>query len=430
MMIKRVCVIGGGPTGLAAVKSLNMEPNCKFSIDLFDIRSEYGGVWNYFGEKTNYFNDEDIRQKKEHNYSPIYRDLETNIVRQLMSYSGLEFESPNSFPRHFEVLAYLRKYTKTIGNFNAFTSTKVTSVDKKNGVWEVEYQDLHTNDLKSDTYDFVIVANGHFEKPFVPKIPGLDEWATKDPSGAIHAKFFDDIQLYKDKTVVVIGGSSSGSDIALHLSKVAKKIYVSIKEGELFGEFDSETPFVDRISEIASVDYDTKTIILKSGQKLLVDAIIVATGYFYELPFLKLPLCHDTYISDIYQQMFYIPDPSLSFTGLLKNVKPFPLSELQGAVIARVYSGRLELPSEEEMHKAYKEELESTGEKDFHNFKTKQMDYYWYWQKLIKDNGLEEGMKPLVFEGKNLDFQNNSGTLKNNRILEVNKSIVSKRLGK
>lgn len=48
-----------------------------------------------------------------------------------------------------------------------------------------------------------------------------------------------------------------------------------------------------------------------------------------------------------YQQIFFTPHPTLSFLTLPWNIVPFPVAEAQAAAIARVYSGRLALPSEE-----------------------------------------------------------------------------------
>ncbi|KAK0948802.1 monooxygenase, partial [Friedmanniomyces endolithicus] len=47
--------------------------------------------------------------------------------------------------------------------------------------------------------------------------------------------------------------------------------------------------------------------------------------------------------------IFYQPHPTLAFPVLNQKVIPFPLAEAQGAVIARVFSGRLGLPYEDEM---------------------------------------------------------------------------------
>lgn len=48
----RVAIIGGGPTGLAAVKALALEP-VKFSkIDLFERRDRLGGLWYHQGDKS------------------------------------------------------------------------------------------------------------------------------------------------------------------------------------------------------------------------------------------------------------------------------------------------------------------------------------------------------------------------------------------
>lgn len=42
--VKRVCVIGAGPTGLAAAKYLVAE-DAFDKIDVFEQQSEAGGVW-------------------------------------------------------------------------------------------------------------------------------------------------------------------------------------------------------------------------------------------------------------------------------------------------------------------------------------------------------------------------------------------------
>ena len=44
--IKRVCIVGAGPAGIAAAKHLRAE-RCFERIDIIDQRSEIGGVWCY-----------------------------------------------------------------------------------------------------------------------------------------------------------------------------------------------------------------------------------------------------------------------------------------------------------------------------------------------------------------------------------------------
>jgi hypothetical protein len=84
-----------------------------------------------------------------------------------------------------------------------------------------------------------------------------------------------------------------------------------------------------------------------------IDAIVFATGYFYSLPFLKYlepPVITDGFrVEHTYQHLFYAPRPTLSFLVLNQRVIPFPMAEVQSAVLARVYSGRLPLPSLSEM---------------------------------------------------------------------------------
>lgn len=85
-----------------------------------------------------------------------------------------------------------------------------------------------------------------------------------------------------------------------------------------------------------------------------VDHVIFCTGYLYSFPFLSslqppVQIPNGSRPDHLFQHIFYYFDPTLTFIGLPLKTIPFPLSEAQAAVVARVYSGRLSLPSQVEM---------------------------------------------------------------------------------
>lgn len=84
-----------------------------------------------------------------------------------------------------------------------------------------------------------------------------------------------------------------------------------------------------------------------------IDAVLYCTGYLYSFPFIShlRPPAINTgeRVENLYQHLFYRPDPTIAFIGLNSKILPFPYAEAQAAVVARIFSGRLELPAEAEM---------------------------------------------------------------------------------
>ncbi len=83
-----------------------------------------------------------------------------------------------------------------------------------------------------------------------------------------------------------------------------------------------------------------------------IDMIIFCTGYQYHYPFIA-PELHEIVrvesrgrqVRPLYQQLFAINDPTLTFIGLPFSIVPFPMFYLQVAWIASVYNGEITLPS-------------------------------------------------------------------------------------
>ena len=74
-----------------------------------------------------------------------------------------------------------------------------------------------------------------------------------------------------------------------------------------------------------------------------------------------------THVQNLYRHLFYQPNATLAFLMLQQRIVPFPTAEVQAAVLARVWSGRLTLPSQAEM-KAWEDEVnsETGGGRRFH----------------------------------------------------------------
>lgn len=385
--VSKIAIVGAGPLGLGFAKAIAAEPNAKQlfdTVDVFERRPQAGGLWNHTGDKSNVTFD--LSPSKTHqnalkvtdndpHLSPLYKHTETNIIKQMMRYKDYPLpEKSNIFPNRTEILDYLLDYQKTIPkdiinfNFNTKVSSLLKNQDSKK--WELKTN----NSDETKQYDQVILAHGHFDTPFIPKADGLLDWFKKDPTSVSHAKYYNDVEKFKDQKVLIIGNSASGIDISTQLITVAKGITMSCVGEPMFkGVIESQTEQVDRV-----VKYDienNRSVVTASGKVISnIDKVLFCTGYLYEIPFLKsyisgpnAVITNGSNLRQLYKQLFYIPDPTLILAGLPKSIIPFPFAEAQGQYVARVLSGRLSLPSTEEMMADYQKDIAERGDgSNFH----------------------------------------------------------------
>lgn len=430
--LKRVAIIGAGPCGLAAAKALKMEP-LGIEVDVYERKRSIGGAWFYDGELKGLAipaipsldpNGSDLSKRTGKPFrsyvSPLYKLMETNLIDTLMEYKDVPFE-PRTF--HFrtrdEILQYLKKYVSTIpGHVNFILNTSVDKVFKKDSQWVIDATNIETSESHKELYDYVIVANGHNEHPYVPDVPGLREWREADRDSITHAKFYVDAEPYKKKNVLVVGNYASGGDISTQIGVVANKVYVSTTAETLPKSKFEQIQFHPVVEKY---DVTTRSATLKGGYILKdLDAIIFCTGYLYTLPFLSeyVPDFTDgRFIRNLYRQIFYVNDPTLMFIGVNKLVSPFPLSESQAAIIARVISNRIELPDTDFMKKSYLAEFASKApSRFFHNLPD--CDYTYcndLYEWLLHTKTANEGLVPFFWDEEKVKDRANATELKKMR---------------
>lgn len=372
---KRIAIVGGGPAGLAAAKALGEEPGDIEFVDLFEHQQQLGGLWNYSANNKDKFRSvvpcskprnggvkkvddplETVESPNNGYVSPMYEHLETNIVKDIMMYSDFPFPTnTEAFPSRADVANYLQAFAKTINTekIGIHLNCEVKSIEKStDGQWKVDVFNYVTKSSFIKDYDVIIIANGHFQTPFIPEVHGLVDWETRNKNSITHAKYFINAEEYRGKNVVVVGNSASGIDISTQLSTVAKSVYLSSKAPDKLANL--ENPRVKDIAVIKSYNQDD-SITTIDGQKFNdIDNIIFCTGYLYDISFLKsykeqLISEDGRRINNLYKDIFFIEDPSLIFIALSSEIIPMPFSEAQAVYVARVLSGRLKLPSILEM---------------------------------------------------------------------------------
>ncbi|EDN02665.1 flavin-containing monooxygenase [Histoplasma capsulatum] len=408
--IRRVAIIGAGPSGLAAAKYLLAEKWFE-KIDIFEQRSRVGGVWNYSPAADKKRAPIDIPQtnahlpieepiwhssvgsqedadsagakgRKEASFiSPLYDGLETNIPHTLMRFSDKPFPADTQlFPGSETVLRYIEEYSEDVKHLIRF-QVQVVDVrldDAHTGTWVVTRKHLETGSKEDDVYDAVVAANGHYNVPYIPSIPGISEWNAAYANAITHSKSYSSPAEFRDKKVVVVGNSASGLDIGAQIRTTCRKpLLVSVRSASSFavGPDDGSKIEYPQIVEFLPPTTHNRAVRFENGEiEEDVDAVLFCTGYFYSFPFLsslKPPVVEDgNRTLHVYQQIFYADHPTLAFLCLGQKITPFPVAENQSAVIARVWSGRLNLPSKQEMYQWEDAEIAARGPgKAFHIMK-------------------------------------------------------------
>lgn len=400
---RRVAVIGGGSGGVIAARFLKRAGH---RPEVFEAGTGFGGVWA--DKPTN-----DV----------VYKNLQTNLPTVVMQSPDLDF--PKGTPSYItkpELGQYIERYAHEFGvapitKFGA----AVTSVaplsgatgcdagggaDGDGGGWQVEWR-TSTGATQSDTYDAVVVANGHYNEPYLPEIPGEREWLAAAPDGSraiVHSRAYNEPSEFAGKVVLVVGGRSSGVDISRQLRGVADYIYVLEKKCEApmthAGEAVTHVPFGTRLSSDGRLRYgggdDGCGGVVVDGPP--VDQVILATGYVYGFPFLDEEAVGMRFqgrrsVTPLYQHMQHATRPTLGFVGIQLSVPcPIPFFECQAAYLAEAWS-RGEAAGEQLSSRAGREAwvaerlaaVEASGrEQDLHYTNTFGASAWAYMRELIR----------------------------------------------
>ncbi|TXG51108.1 hypothetical protein EZV62_023632 [Acer yangbiense] len=259
-------------------------------------------------------------------------------------------EDPRRYPGHTEVLKYLKEFGRDFGIHETVRyETEVLNVGLvENNKWKVKSKTRHDCYIE-EIYDAVVVCNGRYTEPRIADIPGKQ----------MHSHNYRVPEPFQDQVVILIGDSASAVDKCRDIAGVAKEVYVASRS--VVDETYEKYPGYDNMWHHPMIEsaYGDGTMVFRNGNVVLAD---------YHFPFLDSNVnvtVDDNCVEPLYKHVFPpVLAPWLSFVGLLWKVVPFPLWELQSKWIAGNLSGRLLLPSREEMMedvKAFYSKLEASG---------------------------------------------------------------------
>lgn len=413
-----VCVIGAGVSGLTACKAL-----ADFGVahTCFEASDEVGGNW-YF-ENPN-------------GVSSAYRSLHIDISKPSISFR--DFPMPErypDYPHHTHIFEWLRDYADAFAlRENIRFNARVQRAQRgEQGGWLITLEDG-----TKESFDALLVCNGHHWDPRYPDFPGSFD------GPQIHSHEYVDPSTPLDmygKRVLVVGIGNSAVDIVSELARktVSDMVFLSTRSGAyvvpkyIFGkpvdqvvktnpripvglqrrlgrtlprifsgrmeDFGLPTPnhkFLDAHPTVSSellgrlgagdavakgdvAELLSDRVRFADGSVEQVDAIVYATGYNVSFPFFD----HD-FISapenklPLYKRMLKPGIDDLAFIGLGQAIPTiFPFSELQSKLAARWLSGDWAPPPRAEMEQEIvRDEAFHTGHFTDKPRHTMQLEWY------------------------------------------------------
>ncbi|ODN00017.1 Flavin-containing monooxygenase FMO GS-OX1 [Orchesella cincta] len=371
---KKVVIVGGGASGLVSLRRVLDSSNLIGT--LIEQKDDVGGIWYYNGEKqfaaSSRNNMESLEgQNNPENTTTMYDNLSSNLPYVLMEF--LDFKHTHfayTFATQQQVHHYLRDYATHFNLWpNIQLNTSVVDIrpeyenlpDGKPGKWIVETHNLLSETFHTEIYDAVLICTGKHSYPYQRPIPGLDTFKGR----VIHSKYFKNADEFADQSVVCIGLGPSSADLALALSKTAKKVTVCHKfsRGARLGLV---PPNVREANPVEFVGNDG--VVTKANQTIACDAIIFCTGYGVKFPYLN-PSCgvtiiEERYVPHLYNKTIFTKRPTLCFLNMCYRSPEFICMEIQARYIVSYLEGSTKLPSFTEMEvavKAEEEEKEQQG---------------------------------------------------------------------
>ncbi|XP_023217740.1 dimethylaniline monooxygenase [N-oxide-forming] 5-like [Centruroides sculpturatus] len=458
---KNVAIIGAGVSGLLSMKT------CKegFRVTCYEITNDIGGLWKY-------------REENVPGVASVCKRTVMNTSREMSAFS--DFPPPKDFPifmPHQIVYDYITSYAdKHSLRDHVRFRRKVTLVQEAEdfeykGKWKVTAIDLETSNKEVDTYDAVMICTGCNSNPFIPSLPGLEEFK----GNVFHSWHYKEPSKFSNRRVLVVGTGNSGSDVAVDLCGVAKTIIMSSNNGlwvygrnspsgepwdvyftsrlnlwlfERLPKFITNKWMKNKFKKYFNTSYfnivpkkdvfrciptinDCILFLLLNGNirirgkikkftaegvlfegdqdVTLIDDVIFATGYSLDLPFLQ----KKTYSEDLYN-IIIPPDlkhPTLAFIGFIEIPRALALIiEMQAMWFVQLLKGKIQLPPREKMRKRisnFKKARKARYGEDSHTHLIMET----YGDELASEIGIKPNLLSMLFHDPALFFSCLKGPL-------------------
>ncbi len=463
--IKTVAVIGAGISGVVSAAHLLRQG---LDVTVFERSSVPGGVWHfdprvpteppYPNERPPTSTPENTtlspsssgpHHKTEFSHctfeevslthappGPCYAGLRNNVSTPVMRTTLMDWpEGTPDYITHEQVEKYIHDLAvRTSVQDRVQYHTCVDSVGKNSDAasgWTIHTQTLRrvTGDEAAGDYeivdrewvfDAVVAASGRYHEPRIPDMPGLKEWKQRFPDNVFHSKRYRSPELFRGKTVFVVGGGVSALDVVKEIVGLAQETYQSSRRGkyDLPGSM-----FADGVNRVGPVDKFVPgeegagtggSVVLSDGQVVpQIDMVVLCTGYITTYPYLghlqnpavsreeaddKVIITSDGCTThNLHKDLFYIPDPSLVFVGVPYHASAFSLFDFQANVLARVFAGKARLPSLQAMRSEYDERKAgiSAGGHTFHSLMKKDVEYMQGLQDWVNQSAATLGHEPM-----------------------------------
>jgi dimethylaniline monooxygenase (N-oxide forming) / hypotaurine monooxygenase len=203
----RVAVIGAGPSGLVALKEL-----LAAGIEAmgFEARAGIGGLFAF--DETEGFVWESLRLTS------------STLVTQFS-----DFPAPEGSPlhlRHDQYISYLAAYATRFELWPRLRfHARVEDVRREGDRWSLA---MHAQ--PREEFDAVVVCSGVHQRPFVPRMPGLESFRGE----VRHAAEYRRPEPFRGRRVVAVGAGESGGEIIPSVAEVAASCSVSLRRGAYF----------------------------------------------------------------------------------------------------------------------------------------------------------------------------------------------------
>ena len=369
-MMTRVAVIGAGPAGLVSAREA-LRQGC--DVTVFESGADVGGVWVHSASVE----DDPLGEASVQTvHSSLYDSLTTNIPRDLMAYSDFTFDSAGGgeddwprFPHHTCVRRYLDRFADRFDiRRHILFNEAVRRVVNQAASWQI------TTDHGVSEHDAVMVCNGHYAKPRVPLLPGIEQFDGQ----LIHSHNYRNPDSFAGKRVLIWGTSASGLDISAEVAEVADHVFWC---GNAFDRQASISP--RRSGHPSPARVSSEGSVIAGGEPLDADVLIYCTGYHYTYPFLDdaVVSVDDNWVQGLYRDILPPRHSNLGFIGLPFLIIPFPIFEIQARWFVHHLTGRGTLPTVVAMTAADSARIAALEEKGtlqrhYHRLGDQQIAYY------------------------------------------------------